>query len=322
MALLVGIDEAGYGPQLGPLVVAATYWCASSEHAQQNLWKTLKTVVVNAAEEDVDYAGARLPVADSKIVYDRNSGLHTLERTVLAFGQASGAAHTSVLDWLTSIGAEAPGASALPWYREVNRQLPIDPHRSACAGVAERLGRAMRETGLQCSRIRAAVVPEDSFNQRLRATRNKSSLVVEQVLHLMRSIAELPHEGDVYFRIDRLGGRANYREILQDAFPDRHLYELMVSPECSRYRLAAQNDWHVEFLVDADRHHLPVALASMVAKYTRELMMIAFNNWWRRQSPDLKPTAGYYGDAARFLRDIRPLLPQTGLTASQFARIR
>ena len=322
MALLVGIDEAGYGPQLGPLVVAATYWSISPELAERNLWKVLKQVVVNAAEEQVDYAGSRLPVADSKVVYDRHSGLHTLERTVLAFGQASGTAQATVVAWLTSIGAEAPGASSLPWYQEIERELPIDPHRSACTGIAERLRRAMAEAGLECRKLRAAVVPEDSFNQRLRATRNKSSLVVEQVLHHMRCISELPHDGDVYFRIDRLGGRANYREILQEAFPERHLYELMVTPERSRYRLSAENDWDVEFVVDADRDHLPVALASMVAKYTRELMMLAFNNWWRRHSPDLKPTAGYYGDAARFLRDIRPLLPSIGLTPSQFARMR
>lgn len=318
MPLMVGIDEAGYGPQLGPLVVAATYWCVTPDLVERCFWKTLQSVVCNGP----DASGTRLAVADSKVVYDRNQGLCTLERSVLAFAHVSGSPHATVVAWLSALGTSAPQASTLPWYRDLERGLPVDPQRSAYAGVAERLGRAMADAGLRCAGLRAAVVPEDSFNQRVRATRNKSALVVEHVLRLMRGAGAFAHDGDIHFRIDRLGGRANYRQILQESFPERHLYELMVTPERSRYRLAAENDWFVEFVVDADRDHLPVALASMVAKYTRELLMLSFNAWWQRRAPSLKPTAGYYGDAARFLRDITPLLPDSGLHAAQFARVR
>ena len=50
--------------------------------------------------------------------------------------------------------------------------------------------------------------------------------------------------------------------------------------------------------------HLPVALASMTAKYLRELAMLAFNAWWCERVPGLRPTAGYPGDARRFKEDI------------------
>jgi hypothetical protein len=51
--------------------------------------------------------------------------------------------------------------------------------------------------------------------------------------------------------------------------------------------------------------HLPTALASMTAKYLRELAMRPFNAFWQQHVTDLRPTAGYYNDAVRFYADIR-----------------
>jgi hypothetical protein len=49
---------------------------------------------------------------------------------------------------------------------------------------------------------------------------------------------------------------------------------------------------------------LPTALASMTAKYHRELAMRAFNDFWLARVPGLRPTAGYPGDSRRFKREI------------------
>ncbi len=58
----------------------------------------------------------------------------------------------------------------------------------------------------------------------------------------------------------------------------------------------------------ADHHHFCVALASMVSKYLRELLMLEFNRFWEQHVPGLKPTAGYPSDAARFFEAIRPVM--------------
>ena len=42
----------------------------------------------------------------------------------------------------------------------------------------------------------------------------------------------------------------------------------------------------------------------MLAKYLRELSMKAFNQYWQRYVPDLRPTAGYPVDAKRFKQQI------------------
>ena len=67
-------------------------------------------------------------------------------------------------------------------------------------------------------------------------------------------------------------------------------------------------DLRLTFEPRADRRYFCVAVASMVSKYLRKLLMLEFNRFWQGHVPGLKPTAGYPGDAARFLEAIRPVL--------------
>jgi ribonuclease HII len=66
-------------------------------------------------------------------------------------------------------------------------------------------------------------------------------------------------------------------------------------------------DADLSFRVKADATSLPVALASMLAKFLREACMDCFNAWWRQRLPALRPTAGYPQDAVRFLADLAPI---------------
>ena len=50
----------------------------------------------------------------------------------------------------------------------------------------------------------------------------------------------------------------------------------------------------MRFEVDADARHLPVALASMLGKYVRELSMHRINTFYQARDPDLKPASGYH----------------------------
>ena len=70
---------------------------------------------------------------------------------------------------------------------------------------------------------------------------------------------------------------------------------------------------HVTFQPRADAEHFSVALASMVSKYVREVLMGEFNRFWCEQVPGLKPTAGYPGDSRRFYDAIRPAAERLGI---------
>jgi len=77
---------------------------------------------------------------------------------------------------------------------------------------------------------------------------------------------------------------------------------------------------HVQFESRADETHMPVSLASMISKYSRELLMSRFNDYFQSHVPDLDRTAGYARDARRFLADIDPHLSQIGITRDHICR--
>jgi hypothetical protein len=58
----------------------------------------------------------------------------------------------------------------------------------------------------------------------------------------------------------------------------------------------------------------------MTAKYLRELMMMGWNNYWLRHDAALQPTAGYPGDAKRFLREVTPHLSRLGIATETIWR--
>ena len=64
----------------------------------------------------------------------------------------------------------------------------------------------------------------------------------------------------------------------------------------------------------------PAALASMAAKYVRELLMLRLNRFFQDRLPQLKPTAGYHGDARRYVTEIKPVMEQLGVSRSELVR--
>src|SRR4051812_21896974 len=87
--IIAGIDEAGYGPLLGPLVVSATAFEAPAASADVPteidalpcIWRLLKAAVAKKSPA----RKGRLLIADSKLVRHLNEGDKLLERGVLAF---------------------------------------------------------------------------------------------------------------------------------------------------------------------------------------------------------------------------------------------
>lgn len=319
MPFVLGIDEAGYGPMLGPLLVGATLWRVEPRKADGDLWRELKGCMTRKPRK----SEWRLHVDDSKAVFDRARGAASLERSVLGCAAVAGLTFDNLSALLRAVADDWAAAHPIPWYQDLSTPLPLDPARACSPTITRKLSEVMESAGVRLCHMAARVVTEERFNHRVEATHSKGAIVVEQVLRLIEQAAEQTAAQDLHIHVDRLGGRTDYRGLLQTAFPNRALTELEVGPRVSRYRLSSQsNDWIIDFSVDADKKHLPVALASMLAKYIRELLMDRFNAYWQRFMPTLIPTAGYYNDAQRFLADIEQVIDRSGVPRGQFIRTR
>src|SRR5262252_3964518 len=79
MPWIIGVDEAGYGPNLGPFVMTAVACRVPSRLAKADLWEVLRATVRRHGDPE----DGRLLVADSKLVYSPSRGLLALETGAL-----------------------------------------------------------------------------------------------------------------------------------------------------------------------------------------------------------------------------------------------
>jgi hypothetical protein len=105
-------------------------------------------------------------------------------------------------------------------------------------------------------------------------------------------------------------------------YPEAQIQILEENDLVSRYRLGLNNSaLTVSFIVEAETNHLPVALASMTAKYVRELHMMRMNRYFCSLMPELKPTAGYFEDARRYLGEISHLIEELRIDREKLVRV-
>jgi len=78
----------------------------------------------------------------------------------------------------------------------------------------------------------------------------------------------------------------------------------------------------IHFVVKADARFLPAALASMVSKYLRELLVHNINRYFINLHSELKPTAGYWKDGSRFIKDVKSNIKPLNIDMNQLVRCR
>jgi ribonuclease HII len=304
------MDEAGLGPNLGPLVVAATVWQTPAEPRGFDFWQAFQAAVSDNPADSPH----RLLVADSKLAYQPGRGLTALERTVLA-AWSWGAAVPAAQEELKTNGPHrrlTVSEAATPWESQTAVSLP-------CAGAADDIERAARcwkscaeGAGAPLVALIARVVQPSEFNRWLCAYENKSHAVAVAHREVARMALAIAAGRETLLVSDKQGGRNRYAGYLSEVVEGGWIDALEESAEMSAYRCGRTE---FRFQPRGERF-LPVALASMVAKYLRELSMLSFNAYWEQQRPGIRPTQGYPVDARRFYGEIAPLLPGLGIDES------
>lgn len=340
---LIATDEAGYGPKLGPLVVTATTWWVDDE------------AVGSLAEAFGPFAnpvkcdGVTVRIDDSKAIYkpasqrkveasDTNDGqipmgLRSLHTAVSAATCMAGMADRTFASWLSRTADLDKRATAkVPWL------CSLDGGDLADAGSCRDVLDVWLTSPARLHGFQSRVIGARRFNEFCESGRNKADLLSTTTLGLVRRAMEglvstVGEPPAVEVHCDRHGGRRYYADVLQQVWSDAgggtcEDVEVRIIDETkqeSRYRLSgASIDADVRFTVKGDRF-TPVAMSSIIAKYTRERLMGSFNAYFKKRhrgpSP-LKPTAGYPVDADRFLTDVESIIQEHCILKSDLVRCR
>jgi ribonuclease HII len=320
MGLWAGVDEAGYGPRLGPLVVAGAAFSVPHTPRPGVVWDLLADAVCRSRAG----SDGRLVVNDSKQVYTPAMGLRQLEEGVLAALLVAAPEGVRTVGQVVSQLACRPAYSEPPGepFAEAHEmRVPLATNASALASKSDLLRRAAERAGVQFHGVRASAAFPPEYNRVVELTRNKSLLLFQKCGLVLQNLWAMAGPGVSRIVVDRHGGRIHYRRLLGDVFPGCRCDVLAEERAASSYRIRNRDrTLLLTFLQDADQQALPVSLASMFAKYVREAYMLAFNRYWQARVPRLKSTAGYGRDARRFLRDIGPALAASGMTPSLIVR--
>ncbi len=316
MAFLIGTDEAGYGPNLGPLVISASVWEVPDGVGPDDLYAVLAGVVSPSAGRvrQARAAGPRMIVADSKALYSSGNGLAALERGVLA---ALGLVGHRPAMWRDLWSALAPGCDdalgAHGWYAGYDARVPLEASGDEIQPLVEWVREGLCAAGVRLVGLRSRVVFETEFNGLVEQHGSKGTLLSHATLDLAaRSVTPLAC-GPISVLCDKHGGRNRYRDLLMECFPGMLVEVYGEGREESLYRLGPA-ERRIEFRFRAKGEAcLATALASMASKYLRELAMRAFNAYWCARVPGLAPTAGYPEDAARFKRAIAAVQGELGI---------
>ncbi|QDU96906.1 hypothetical protein [Lignipirellula cremea] len=337
MAYLLGTDEAGYGPNLGPLVIAATLWRVPDDlllgDASDDLPGNSSADIAQLDHQlDERLAGfirrspaagpGRIVVADSKALYKRGSGLRWLEQGVLPALHALG---RPAADWdslWSAFSACTPDEMAAPWHEEFRLAVPVDLPLAETVDMARVWSELAERTGVELVDFRARAIFPAAFNTAVSALGNKATLLSTATLELARSLMAPLENTAIGLYCDKHGGRNRYAALLQDAFAADWVQVLRESRSASVYQLGPPERRITARFAAGGESFLPSALASMACKYLREVAMLAFNAFWQQQLPQLKPTAGYPVDAQRFYGEISSRLGELAIPRDQIWRSR
>ncbi len=335
MRLVLGVDEAGYGPNLGPLVVAVSAWAVDS---RLEVLDGLEPFAPEFQAASWTPRSAFVPFGDSKKIYQSGKGLAGLNFALRFFESIFEGKPPQKRPWfeLGQLAQEDLSRVELhPWYRCKNpakglgRANQVDWNSEAsCRFAREKL----LKLGVRLIGFRLRVLDEAYFNECVDRLGNKSDVLghisLELAWKVLGECMDFHSFKGIEIYCDRQGGRKKYAGLLSQTYERSHRESQVPfcsvvgeSPKTSVYSMRhAGIATSIRFQVHGDSL-FPPAAASMVAKWARESLMERFNGYWREVvGPGLKPTAGYAVDAARFARDIEPWITKLAIEKNQWWR--
>ncbi len=305
MNYLIGTDEAGYGPNLGPLVVTGTLWQVPD--VQADLYHLLSKVIGSKRSPD------HITVCDSKSLYKSSGTIEALERSVLSLIESQ--TGSKAIDWrnlVKRLGCGRKKSETEPWLIGARLPLPLLANSEETKKLYQQFQTVCDSAGVKLLGVKTTTLFPKEFNQAIEEQGNKATVLSTTTLNIVSELVDQatkqhPNSERNQIRIvcDKHGGRSKYAGIIQHCLTTQPVKIHQESLEASQYTWTTDDsDVQIEFNARGEGA-LPVALSSMVSKYVREIYMKLWNRFWMNHLPNIKPTKGYPQDAKRFMAEIQ-----------------
>ncbi len=321
MPIVAGIDEAGYGPTLGPFVLSKVVMRIPAKyHHETSIWHILK----DAISEKIQKRGDRIVVGDSKKLYQQKTGLKMLEEAVLSFIWHTKGPVTKFTDLLKLLSDyDEDVFDKYPWYKGRDLDLPVASNVSAIMNFADNFKHTAVLQDVSILDIKSHFLCVSEINRQIELDGNKSLLLFKSCIRHLKEIFEHYGKHKPKVLIDKHGGRNYYERLLAQNFEGCKVDSITEGNPLSTYSINnADRKMDVSFIVGADSKYFPTALASMFSKYIRELFIKLFNAFWQEKVQDIKSTAGYPEDAKRFLSQIHNVRNKLNISDDILIRVK
>jgi ribonuclease HII len=279
---VIGVDENGLGPVLGPLVVTGVGLSLSRYAPDRH----------GALGRELGIDDSKATAAFGKVGRAEGLALAVFEAL---WGSVPGHVDELFARLLRRPLAELQGAcpgSTRPqcWAAEV--ALPcfggdVQAGRDTLAGLAAR--------GIRVCFAQSEAVCTSDLNRRLERGQSRVEVDLE-AMELLLCDARAALAEELVAICGMVGGIRNYPERF------RHFRRDAVAPRRTQAQglaYAVEGVGRVTFEIDADQRHLPVALASMIGKYVRELWMERQNAFYRPHFAAAADVSGYHDPVTR-----------------------
>jgi len=233
MPLLVGIDEAGFGPILGPLVVSSSSFSLGRQILEADLWQILKRSVGARRK----HLAGRLLVTDSKKAYSKSLGIGHLQRTVLAFLRRLGKRPATLGELVALLSGDLLGRLAeYPWYADAS-SFPLSADEADEKIASQVLADDLASNGIELLDLRSRCLDVACYNRMVEGVRNKANVLFTATAGLINEAFDAADGDTLHVVADRQGGRVHYRKVLRVMFPETELTILRENPAGSSYEL-------------------------------------------------------------------------------------